>query len=289
MAPNGACACGRTSPRVQYYGKRCNLNTIILSHLPRFCCLRFSLSATMEKISNIPKRWILLWRSKSRPAVYQDRTYDDSQPCHYLLPRVAVTDWDAWCSSLEMQATLMTGSTTNEIETNTTDQPYRSQPKADPVRKPFRSRLVSLIDTRFAGWRFGVLHFGIWASVVFFINLIATIVGTTATKEGVDTLGEQHIAKGVLLEGDCDYIKTINTGLHLLINIFGTILLAGSNYSMQCLSAPTRNEIDSSHGLTPSVSLDIGIPGIRNLTKISRHRVGLWCLLGLSSLPLHLW
>jgi hypothetical protein len=205
----------------------------------------------MEKIFDIPKRWILVWRSKSRPAIYQQWTYGDS---------------------LEMQAPLTTGSTTNQLETSTTYHPCRSQPKAATVRKSFKSK------SRFAGWRFGVLNFAVCASVVFLINLVATIVGTTATKEG----------KGVLFEGDCDRIKRINTGLHLLINILGTILLAGSNYSMQCLSAPTRAEIDSSHCLTPSASLDIGIPSIRNIIMISRHRVVLWCLLGLSSLPLHL-
>jgi hypothetical protein len=95
-------------------------------------------------------------------------------------------------------------------------------------------------------------------------------------------------AKGVLVDGDCDRVKRLNIGLHLGINILSTILLAGSNYTMQCLSAPTRSEIDSAHNRKPSVYLDIGVPGIRNLGYISRRRVILWVALGLSSLPLHL-
>jgi hypothetical protein len=95
-------------------------------------------------------------------------------------------------------------------------------------------------------------------------------------------------AKGVLFDGDCDRVKRLNTGLHLGINILSTILLAGSNYTMQCLSAPTRSEIDSAHNRKPGVYLDIGVPGIRNLGYISRRRVILWVALGLSSLPLHL-
>ncbi|KNG46280.1 hypothetical protein TW65_86917 [Stemphylium lycopersici] len=58
---------------------------------------------------------------------------------------------------------------------------------------------------------------------------------------------------------------------------------------MQCMSSPTRKEIDQSHTLSPFIPLQIGVPGIRNLSKIKRHRVILWCLLGLSSAPLHLF
>lgn len=56
---------------------------------------------------------------------------------------------------------------------------------------------------------------------------------------------------------------------------------------MQCLSAPTRKEIDRAHAR--GVWLDIGIPSVRNLRYISKRRVLIWALLGLSSLPLHLF
>jgi hypothetical protein len=80
----------------------------------------------------------------------------------------------------------------------------------------------------------------------------------------------------------------LNTGLHLAINILSTIILAGSNYTMQCLSAPTRSEIDAAHSPKHAVHLDVGILSIRNLNYISVRRTFLWLLLGLSSLPLHL-
>ncbi|KAJ8109018.1 hypothetical protein OPT61_g7764 [Boeremia exigua] len=129
---------------------------------------------------------------------------------------------------------------------------------------------------RFSGWRFGVLNFAVWASIVFLINLVVTIWGSLAHK------GDQR----VLYEGDCKRTKSLNSGLHLLINILSTILLSGSNYCMQCLSAPTRSEVDLAHGARRW--LDIGVPSLRNLRRISRRRFILWLLLATSSLPLHL-
>jgi hypothetical protein len=130
--------------------------------------------------------------------------------------------------------------------------------------------------TRSNGWRFGVLNFAIWTLVVGSLNLAITIWGSIASKEN----------QGLLDAGDCDHIKRVNTGIHLLINVFSTILLGGSNYCMQCLSAPTRKEIDRAHAA--GTWLNIGIPSFRNLRYIRRRRVVLWFLLGLSSLPLHL-
>lgn len=73
---------------------------------------------------------------------------------------------------------------------------------------------------------------------------------------------------------------------HLVINILSTLLLGASNYSMQCLSSPTRSEVDKAHG--QGIWLDIGVPSIRNLRRLSVSRIVLWWLLAISSLPLHL-
>ncbi|KAH7392189.1 hypothetical protein DE146DRAFT_661877 [Phaeosphaeria sp. MPI-PUGE-AT-0046c] len=55
---------------------------------------------------------------------------------------------------------------------------------------------------------------------------------------------------------------------------------------MQCMTAPTRGEVDRAHAARRW--LDIGVPSFRNLRRIGRDRLVLWLLLGLSSLPLHL-
>lgn len=55
---------------------------------------------------------------------------------------------------------------------------------------------------------------------------------------------------------------------------------------MQCLSSPTRSEIDKAHG--QGVWLDVGVPSVRNLRRLSTTRIVLWWLLAVSSVPLHL-
>lgn len=73
--------------------------------------------------------------------------------------------------------------------------------------------------------------------------------------------------------------------LHLAINVLGTILLGASNYCMQCLSFPTRDEVNKAH--SRGAWLDIGVPSVRNLRQISSKRLALWWLLAVSSIPLH--
>ena len=124
------------------------------------------------------------------------------------------------------------------------------------------------------GWRFGAINCTIAASTVFIINLVVTIVFSP------------HGGDEALYTGDCEKSRQMNTALHILINILSTILLSSSNYCMQCLSAPTRKEVDAAHA--SGKWLDIGILSYRNLRCISRKRVALWALLGLSSVPLHL-
>lgn len=55
---------------------------------------------------------------------------------------------------------------------------------------------------------------------------------------------------------------------------------------MQCLSSPERGEIDKAH--CKGIWLDIGVPSVRNLRRISATRILLWWLLALSSIPLRL-
>ncbi|KAF1994291.1 hypothetical protein P154DRAFT_549157 [Amniculicola lignicola CBS 123094] len=127
------------------------------------------------------------------------------------------------------------------------------------------------------GWRFGAINCLISVLIVFLINLIVTIWGTVRRTSSDE----------VVFEGECNKVSKINSGLHLLINLLSTVLLSASNYTMQCLSAPTRKDIDQAHA--KGVWLDVGIPSVRNLRYISKCRMVTWLLLGLSSLPLHLF
>ncbi len=93
-------------------------------------------------------------------------------------------------------------------------------------------------------------------------------------------------ALGTLQQGSCQKTKDLSLWVHLAINVLSTLLLGASNYTMQCLSSPTREEIDTAH--RRRTWLDIGIPSLRNLKQISKGRYILWWLMALSSIPLHL-
>lgn len=51
--------------------------------------------------------------------------------------------------------------------------------------------------------------------------------------------------------------------LQVIITVLGTLQLGASNYSMQCLSSPTRQEIDKAH--SQGIWLDIGVPSLREM------------------------
>lgn len=128
------------------------------------------------------------------------------------------------------------------------------------------------------GYHFGVTCCAVVAAVVLVMNAIFTIwaVISCGAQDGL----------GTLHDGSCKRITTLTFWAHLAINVLSTLLLGASNYSMQCLSSPTRNEIDKAHG--KGVWLDIGVPSVRNLRWLSTTRIILWWLLAVSSVPLHL-
>jgi hypothetical protein len=115
------------------------------------------------------------------------------------------------------------------------------------------------------------------------MNIVFLLVGEA--RAGFPPLSGNG-GRRMLHDGPCDETKKINIGVHLIINILGSIILGVSNYCMQCMNAPTRVEIDQAHSKFRWV--DIGIPSLRNLDKIRGMRVVLWLLLGSSSVPLHL-
>ncbi|KAH6635652.1 hypothetical protein B0J18DRAFT_407150 [Chaetomium sp. MPI-SDFR-AT-0129] len=134
-----------------------------------------------------------------------------------------------------------------------------------------------------ARWQRSALLFAGGALAAFVANLSFTIWATirpgSNIRGGVGVLSE---------ETTCTRAKTINTAVHVMINVLSTVLLAGSNYCMQCLSAPTRRQIDEAHRVGRWV--DVGVQSVRNLVfAVSGRNALLWVLLSLSSLPLHLF
>lgn len=129
-----------------------------------------------------------------------------------------------------------------------------------------------------SGWKVGVTTWAALAIVVCLLNIAALIWATVV-----------HDSRGPiapLYKGSCSTVSQMSLWMHLLINILSTLLLSGSNYTMQVLVCPTRTEVDKAHA--NASWLDIGIPSLRNLRAISRVRIVMWGIIGLSSFPLHL-
>jgi hypothetical protein len=124
---------------------------------------------------------------------------------------------------------------------------YASYESANPNR--------SNQPNTYSGWRGGCLAAAISAGTVLLINIIFTIWAAETSKSGT------HI--GTIHAGDCGAISKADSWLHIAINIMGTLLLGASNYTMQCLSSPTRKEVDAAH--STGRYLDIGLPSLRNL------------------------
>ncbi|KAF7198491.1 hypothetical protein HII31_00230 [Pseudocercospora fuligena] len=132
---------------------------------------------------------------------------------------------------------------------------------------------------RLQGWRFGVACWIATALVVLTANIILAIIVAT-TRPRVSGIS-------IIYEGSCATVDRYSIALHLFINMLSTLLLAASNYTMQCLSAPTSKEIEAAH--RAGMKLQIGVPSFHNLLNgIAKRRALVWMVLATSSLPIYL-
>ncbi|KAF7113944.1 hypothetical protein CNMCM5793_006127 [Aspergillus hiratsukae] len=121
------------------------------------------------------------------------------------------------------------------------------------------------------------------ATVVLVVNLILVIIAITRADA---KNRETSWTSAVVYTGSCSVSKRATIGLHLLINVLSTIVLGASNYCMQWLNAPTREEVDRAH--SQGVWLDIGVPSVHNIWAASDKQRAVWFLLLISSTPVHL-
>lgn len=128
------------------------------------------------------------------------------------------------------------------------------------------------------GWRAGVLTGATISTIVLLINISVAVWGQKKfnTSDGF----------GMIYQGSCTKSKSLTLWIHLAINALSTLLLGASNYAMQCLSSPTREDVNRAHA--KHIWLDIGISGTRNIWRLGRKRLVLWWCLGCSSVLLHL-
>ncbi|KAG0635395.1 hypothetical protein HOY80DRAFT_1093543 [Tuber brumale] len=148
------------------------------------------------------------------------------------------------------------------------------------IRDGWNSFSLAWKPVWYTGWHSGVLACATSVVIVLFINISLTIYAATNPEYRVEG------GVGTLYSGSCGKTKAIGMWLHLGINVLSTLLLSGSNYTQQCLAAPTRSEIDAAHARRRW--MDIGVPSVRNLFMIKLERVLLWIAIGITSIPLHL-
>ncbi|KAJ5094633.1 hypothetical protein N7456_010494 [Penicillium angulare] len=133
-------------------------------------------------------------------------------------------------------------------------------------------------------WIIGVRQCANVGAFIFILNLVAILTAAGVARR----FPENSVfgATAVLYRGKCSTTKTWDVALHFVINGLSTFILGASNYCMQSLVAPTREEVDKAHA--QGIWLDIGCASIKNLRAIGRSRLILWILLMLTATPFHL-
>ncbi|KAJ2971562.1 hypothetical protein NUW58_g9381 [Xylaria curta] len=129
------------------------------------------------------------------------------------------------------------------------------------------------------GWRkVAVLNTTLLASVTL---LFTTVLITSVLRSG------EFIRTIIIYNGGCNGGSTsrVSITLHLVINVFSTAVLGSSNYFIQVLNAPTRDEIDANH--KRGSYLEIGVSSWRNAPRLSWFKTTACAFLCLSSIPIH--
>lgn len=120
------------------------------------------------------------------------------------------------------------------------------------------------------------------ACIALLVNIILAI---TAFSIGYSRPKQDGIATVSLYEGSCTTTKQSSIGLHLLINVLGTIILSTSNYCAQFVAAPTRYDVDRAH--CQRSWMDIGVPSHRNIGKLTKRHKLMWATLVVTTFPIH--
>jgi hypothetical protein len=124
-------------------------------------------------------------------------------------------------------------------------------------------------------WRRMLLMWTVVTWIVLFIHICAAAL-----------LPKGDYGLGILAENkDCALFRSKRTAWSLFLNTLATLLFVASNYGLQCLSSPTREDLDAAHA--GGHSMEVGLPSVKNLSRIGWTRRFIWLLLAVSGLPLH--
>ncbi|GAP84526.1 hypothetical protein SAMD00023353_1100470 [Rosellinia necatrix] len=131
-----------------------------------------------------------------------------------------------------------------------------------PMRGAGNGSQRSDLRRHFTGWRGGVVYNTLLTFLILVVGIISLILVVTRTKVFSGQLA--------IYTGNCAEATRINIGIHVVINVFTVVLLAGANYTFQVLTSPTRSEITEAHDRKRW--LDIGVSSLRNLAHVSVFR-----------------
>ncbi|KAI0191032.1 hypothetical protein EV127DRAFT_453382 [Xylaria flabelliformis] len=129
------------------------------------------------------------------------------------------------------------------------------------------------------GWRRTAIINVVLACTCDLILLICLLIS-------ISQPGASLAQPSIIFDGSCTTSSTLNLFLHFLINVVSTAVLSSSNFFMQILNVPSRQEINRAHNWLQS--LDIGIPSIKNLRHLSKPKSASWLIFLITSVPIHL-
>lgn len=104
-------------------------------------------------------------------------------------------------------------------------------------------------------WNRGLRLAAITCGSILAANIIFTIWAANISRSG--------LSLGAIRTGDYEEMDRVNGFFHIAINILNTLLLASSSFTMQLVSAPTRDEVDVAH--RAGKHFIIGLLDLRNL------------------------
>ncbi len=150
--------------------------------------------------------------------------------------------------------------------------------QADSPFGRYGGHLRKLSPLYIASWGAGLIRSALTAGVALAVNIAIYV--------WIYRKFDVNRGSGVLLRSSCGVVHRADSIIHLALNVISTLILGASNYCMQGLTAPTRDEVDKLHAKTKWA--DIGIQSMRNLRVIDWKRELGWALLGITSVPFHL-
>lgn len=107
----------------------------------------------------------------------------------------------------------------------------------EPLEGKSTNRKKTWKQMHLSGWRFGTLLFSLASLVALLLNVAITIYSVSRYGGTISKDFEP------IFVGNCAETKSLNTWIHLAINILSSILLSGSNYCMQVMTAPSRKDV----------------------------------------------